>query len=365
MAISKEQILAQLSHLPRVSLAKTPTPLERMSRLERVLKDCFGESPQLLVKREDTTGLAFGGNKARHFEFIMGEVVNGGYTSLITVNHYHSNQARLSVAAAAKQGLPIFLISTHELDKPITGNLLLCKLLGAKIHRVPTEYVDATVAKLKLQVEQEGGKAFTVAEQAITRYAGALAFLEAGAEIEDQTQTLGVGNKIVLWGLVGPSFGGLALYAKARDLPWKFMAVPYAPASFFGLPGSKDGKAMPVNVQFSTRIAQSTNHAAARIGLDARLQPADLPVVFYRNCHPYGEVTDDVLNAVFTVARSEGLILDTNYTGRLMAALIAAVKQGGMLSSAEAVIFIHSGGTPQNFAFTQQIWERHKINRYR
>ena len=91
----------------------------------------------MLGKREDTTGLAYGGNKGRHFEFLLGHVVERGFDTLIATNNYHSNHARLLAAACVKAGIRYILVSHPEFDRPLQGNLLLAKLLGGEIHRVP------------------------------------------------------------------------------------------------------------------------------------------------------------------------------------------------------------------------------------
>ena len=113
--LTREQLAARIDALPRVDIAHTPTPLEEMTRLRERLSEESGDSavPQIFVKREDMTGLAFGGNKARHYEFEMPHIVEAGYDTLINVMDYHSNNARMTAAAANKAGLR-YVLDTQE-----------------------------------------------------------------------------------------------------------------------------------------------------------------------------------------------------------------------------------------------------------
>ena len=93
--------------------------------------------PRLLAKRDDTTGLAYGGNKSRHFEFEMAHVRNQGFDTLICINNFHSNHARVAAAGCVKAGIRYILVSVGETERPLQGNLLLVKLMGGEIHRLP------------------------------------------------------------------------------------------------------------------------------------------------------------------------------------------------------------------------------------
>ena len=141
MTVTQAHIRAGLEKLPRFKLSHLNTPLEPLDRLRQALIDEGVSVPnRMLVKRDDTTGLAFGGNKGRHFEFEIANILEGGYDTVININHYHSNQARLIAAGCVKADLKYHIVSLDMVDAPLTGNLLLCKLMGAKVHCTPTEY---------------------------------------------------------------------------------------------------------------------------------------------------------------------------------------------------------------------------------
>ena len=126
-----------LANIPRIALAHLPTPLEPMERLGAELG-----VPRLLVKRDDCTGLALGGNKTRKLEFLMAEALEAGADCVITAGGVQSNHVRQPAAAAAKLGLAAHLVLSRKVsrdrdDYDRTGNILLDRLLGAEIHLLP------------------------------------------------------------------------------------------------------------------------------------------------------------------------------------------------------------------------------------
>ena len=108
-----------IDQLPRVHLAVLPTPLEEAARLS----DALG-GPPIFFKRDDLTGLALGGNKTRHLEFILGEALQQGADTIITGASIQSNFCRQTAAACAKLGLRCVLyLNGEEPDAP-QGNLV-------------------------------------------------------------------------------------------------------------------------------------------------------------------------------------------------------------------------------------------------
>ena len=95
--------------------------------------------PQLFIKREDATGFAFGGNKARHMEFLFAHFVERGIDTIVNINHYDSNNARFVAASCAKTGMKYHWVAYDMVDAPVTGNMLIAHLAGANIHRVPDQ----------------------------------------------------------------------------------------------------------------------------------------------------------------------------------------------------------------------------------
>ncbi|MEX0761311.1 MAG: pyridoxal-phosphate dependent enzyme [Dehalococcoidia bacterium] len=331
--VTRSQLRKRLDALPRVRLSRTPTPLEDAPRLSALLG-----GPRILIKREDTTGLAFGGNKGRHFEFEMAHITEGGYDTVINVNDYHSNQARFIAAGCAKLGLRYLLVSTDKVDRPLQGNLLLCKLMGAEIHRVAASDGIEYARKLAAEVTAGGGKPYIVNDDLFPSLMGMIGFLECGLELEDQLQQHGLDNMRV-WGLAGRSIPGLRLFSKNRGLSWKATAVRYSPSN-----DEKDR---------TTMIARS-HDTADLVGLPVALEPGDIDILTDYAGPGYGIPYDGVFEAIHMVARSESLILDPNYTGKSMAALIGEIR-AGRVTRDDTVVFIHSGGLPQVFAFAEEL----------
>lgn len=345
--VTRNYLVDAISGLGRFKLSHLNTPLEDAPRLQKSIAASVpvatGDAPlpRILVKRDDTTGLAFGGNKGRHFEFSIGHFIEHGHDAVINVNDYHSNQARLAAAACARAGLKYILISTEKLDEPMVGNLLLCKLMGAEIHRVPIEYADKLVDRIFANLEAEGHKPVVLPRDEIANVAGMIGFIESGLELEHQLQQMGVTGPIRFWGLAGRSIAGLRLYAKNRGLPWSTTAVMYSPGAA---------------ADFDETTVSRSRSVAKRLGLPHSLVPGDLDVLTSYTGPAYGVPFDGVFEAMHMAARTESLILDPNYTGKSMAALIGEVREG-RVDPAVPVVFIHSGGMPQVFAFAKEISE--------
>ena len=116
-----------MKELPRVRLAHLPTPIEELSRLSTILA-----GPRIFVKRDDLTGLAFGGNKTRKLEFLVGEALEDGAQLLITAGATQSNHCRQTAAAAARVGLDCMLVLSGPRPDQTSANLNLDHLLDAE-----------------------------------------------------------------------------------------------------------------------------------------------------------------------------------------------------------------------------------------
>ncbi|MCZ6538770.1 MAG: pyridoxal-phosphate dependent enzyme, partial [Chloroflexi bacterium] len=229
MTVTQAHIRQNLDRLPRFKLSHLNTPLEPLDRLRQALIDEGVAVPnRMLVKRDDATGLAFGGNKGRHFEFEFAHILEGGFDTVININHYHSNQARFIAAGCAKAGLKYHIVSTDMVTAPLTGNLLLCKLMGAEIHRTPAEYGRQVADRIFASVAREGGKPYILPDDPFADIMGMIGFLETGLELEDQFEAAEVEGPVRFWGLTGRSIAGLRLYAKNRGLDWRATAVKYS-----------------------------------------------------------------------------------------------------------------------------------------
>jgi 1-aminocyclopropane-1-carboxylate deaminase/D-cysteine desulfhydrase-like pyridoxal-dependent ACC family enzyme len=335
MTISQEHFRTKLEELSRFKLSYLNTRLEPLDRLRQALIDQGVSVPnRMLVKRDDTTGLAFGGNKGRHFEFEIGNILEGGYDTVININHYHSNQARFIAAGCAKAGLKYHIVSTDMVTAPLTGNLLLCKLMGAEIHRTPTEYGRQLAEKIFKAETEEGRKPYILPDDPFAALMGMIGFLETGLELEQQFVEAEVEGPVRFWGLTGRSIAGLKLYAKNRGLDWRATAVQYSP-------GDVD--------DFHKTTVERSDEVVEMFDLEQSLDADDLQVLEDYRGPAYGEPDDRVIEAMLMVGKAEGLILDPNYTGKSMSGLIGEFR-AGRIDPSETICFIHSGGLPQVFA---------------
>ncbi len=315
-------------------MAHLPTPLEEMPRLTEELG-----GPRILVKREDMTGLAFGGNKARHYEFEMPHIRDEGYDTVINIMDYHSNNARMTAAAANKTGLRYVLVLKNAAHRKIQGNLLVDKLLGAELHlldQFQSETADEYATKLKEQLESEGYKPYLVQEHLFPRIVGMVGFVEGGLELLDQIEELGLQN-VHIFGVAGRSLCGLILAARNLGLDWKFsgVAVTYDPP-------------------LGEYIFDHNDDIKDLLDLPVTFSNADMNVLDQYIGEGYGIMTPEVAEAIHIAARTDAIICDPNYSGTVMGALIDQVRQGNV-SKDETVIFLHTGGLPAVFTFAEQL----------
>ena len=351
-----QTILDSIAELPRIKLARLCTPFEETPNLRAAIAESMDADvdavPHIFFKRDDATGFAFGGNKARHMEFLFAHLIERGFDTIVNINHYHSNQARFVAASCAKTGLKCHMVAVDMVDAPVIGNLLIGHLTGAEIRRVPSEYSRSVAEKLVEDENASGRNATILSDNDFSDIAGMIGFVETGIELDAQIGNFpspanggglrwGADTPVRMWGLVGRSIAGLRLYARNTGKPWTASATAYSHTQ----PDSYED----IYIDRSTRVAELLN-------LTTALEPNDLDTIIGYQGNDYGIPHDGVFEAIHLVAKSEGIILDPNYTGKSMSALIGEIR-AGHLDPEIPVVFIHSGGLPQTFAFADQLWE--------
>lgn len=337
-AISREELLDRVNRLPRVPFAHLPTPLEEMPRLREALGP---RAPRLLVKRDDLTGFALGGNKVRHLEYRLADIRAQGADTIIVANVAQSNHARLHAALAARFGLTTYIlkIPSHK-DTPVNGNLLLDHIVGARIVEASSAdpaVVDRELDELAARLEAEGRRVYNVPKNPACKSDGSIGYLAAAVELLEQLDERGL-RADHLFLAAGTSSGGLALAGKVLGEPYRVHAVSVG--------GSRE--------QVETLILGAANGAAERLGLDARLEPEDICVYDEYVGERYGVPTPACLEAIQLAGRTEGLILDPVYTAKAFSALIDQVRRGS-IGPDETVVFVHTGGIPITFAYSEEI----------
>lgn len=286
--------------------------------------------PRVLVKRDDLTGLALGGNKARKLEHLCAEALARDCDTLVTGGGHQSNHARMTAAAADRLGLDCHLaIGGHE-PQVLSGNLLLDVVLGATLHYTgaQTYYeTESAIEELADRLAGDGKRPFAIPIGGAS-VTGAAAYVAAADELRDQLAGDGGG---VDWVVVADGSGG----------------------THAGLLAGLDPATRVLGIDVGTRpdlddvIPRLAAGAAAHAG-----RPPVAAETIVDHAHfgaGYGEVTDEAVDAIRRTARLEGIVLDPVYTGKAMAGLVGAARAGRFTSSS-TVVFWHTGGAVALFA---------------
>jgi D-cysteine desulfhydrase len=326
----------RIDSLPRVSLAHLPTPLEELKTLSRQLG-----GPELLIKRDDQTGLALGGNKTRKLEFLLGDAIAKGADTLITLGAVQSNHCRQTAAAAAKAGLRCELILNGKQPDVANGNLLLNEILGANLHWIERPQRAAKLAELDAQLRAQGRKPYLIPVGG-SNGVGATGYVVAMLELMEQLLASGRHVDHIVFGTSsGGTQAGIVLGARL--------------AGFNGqLHGLSIDKNDPEHFEYETEVAQIANDCAAYIGSPVRVKRDEVKVVYGYKGEGYGVVGDLERDAIRLLARSEGIVLDPVYAGRAFGALVDLIRKGSFRQD-ETVLFWHTGGSPALFAYAKEL----------
>jgi D-cysteine desulfhydrase family pyridoxal phosphate-dependent enzyme len=325
----------------RFPLATLPTPIHELPRLREALGG-RSRCPRILIKCDDLTGLALGGNKARKLEFLIADALDRGATVVLTTGAAQSNHARMTAAAARAAGLDVHLVLTADANPPVQGNLLLDRIFGAVIHYVPppadptlatSEEEAAKVAEVLTQLTAAGEIPYEIPVGGSSGV-GVLGYTYGTREIVDQLAALNERPTRLYFasGSRGTQ-AGLTLGAKWCEAPYTVYGVAVSGGESF-----KRERAF--------RIA---NEAASLAGLATRVTHDDLVTDQNYIGEGYGIPTEGCIEAIRVLAETEGILLDPVYTAKAMAALIDHVRRK-MLSPDSTVVFLHTGGTPALFA---------------
>ena len=323
-----EPLMTVSCRLPTVALAPAPTPVEELQNLRRAL----GGGPRLLVKRDDALTFAFGGNKVRKMQLVAADALAAGADTLITSGGIQSNHARVTAAAAAKLGLHCVLVANGTRPEKPTANALLDRLLGAEVRYVADRSQRArSMEEAAADLRRAGRRPYVIPLGASTPL-GAVGFIAAVEELQSQLETL---PDVVIH---STSSGGTQAGLVAG------CALSAAKTRIIGV--SADEAAETLAHDIRTILA----------GIPALLDlPADrfarVPVEVDDRFvgGGYGVPTEQSLEAIDMLARTEALFLDPTYTAKAMAGLIARVRAREFTKD-QTVLFWHTGGQVALFA---------------
>ena len=336
----------RLAGLPRFGLVPAVTPLQELTQLSRALER------RIFVKRDDMTGLAFGGNKVRQAEFFIGEALAQGADTILAGGSFvQSNHARVMAAAARAAGLDSVILVRPGRGQPATegrGNALLTRLLAGEIRYVealrdaPADDRQAEIAFRRGVFEEEAAR---LRRQGSNPYVihgsstalGAMGYVAAAGELNRQFEQQQLSFSKIFVTSLGATHAGLALGSHLLGSSIELIGVAY----------------QPVEPEPAAATIHDLFAAGARL-LGVERPPAiaittDVDEAGAR----YGATTRRSREALRTAAASDSLLLDPTYTAKGFAALLRAIEEG-RVERGESVLFVHTGGLPGLFARSAQ-----------
>jgi D-cysteine desulfhydrase family pyridoxal phosphate-dependent enzyme len=342
MTMTRDELRGRLALRPRLKLAHLPTPLDHAPRFRSALQGPSGV-PDMWVKRDDMTGLAFGGNKTRQLEFVFADMMEQGCDVLVAGAYTQSNWCRQMTAACKKLGLDIALVLLHgEKGPAVQGNLLLDHLMGADVTVVDIETMEDLQPHLDAKGEElraAGRKPYVIKPLGVESLAiGALGYVEAAIELDEQLEAMGVAPSHLYLCGANMTPAGMALGFKA--LGRNIRLVNITPIQW----------AEPRD----EGIANIANATAALLDIDVRLDASEIQSHDDYIGERYGVVTEESRAALKLMARTEGIILDPVYSSKALAGLIDHARRGA-LTKDDSVVFVHTGGMPALFAYAEDL----------
>lgn len=334
-------IVDQLTRFPRVALLSGVTPIEEAPRLGAAL------GLSLLIKRDDLTGLAFGGNKVRIVEYYFGAARAVGADTVLITGSIQSNYARVAAAAAAKLGIACHIQLEERLPDAdasyrVSGNVLLDELLGAVIFSYPVGEdeagADRALADRASHLSSEGHIPYIIPLGPENPPLGALGYVLAAQEIAAALDGV---DAIVVGSGSGLTHAGLlfGLRALGIDVPVIGICVRRA-----------------ATLQ-QARVGKHCAKLAHMLDVSPVVRPGDVRVSDVSLGLGYGRLEDRIYEAITLAARTEGLIVDPTYTGKVLAGL-KLLAEAGEIKRGSRVMFIHTGGTPGLFGYVGPLHQR-------
>jgi D-cysteine desulfhydrase family pyridoxal phosphate-dependent enzyme len=331
-------VRARIAALPRVPLSTFPTPFEELKKLSEALG-----GPRLLIKRDDLTSLALGGNKTRKLEFAMGAAQAAGADVIVTGGAIQSNHCRLTAAAAAKMGVDCTLVLFGS--KPmLQGNLLLNRLFGADMRfvgDVSTNEVDRLIPEIAEELRLKGRRPFTMQvvggpDSVFAVLGYVLAYLELAQQLDEAG--VKISHLCVCTGS-GATQAGLVLGAKLSGHATKILGI--------SMRRSAD--------ELRGLVKENLNKASAYLGCSVDIPDEDVVVYDQFVGSGYGAMSSEVREAIELLARTSGILIDHVYAGKALSGVFGLIRNG-ILTPDDVVVFLHTGGIPSIFAYADQLF---------
>lgn len=325
-----------LESIPRCHLAQLPTPVHELKRLTRELG-----GPKLLVKRDDQTGVALGGNKARKLEYLIADALEKGADTVITAGAPQSNHCRQTAAAAAQVGIRCELVLGGRRPDLPDGNVLLDILCGARLHWTTRENRNQKMEEVAEELQNLGRNPYIIPVGG-SNGLGAIGYVQAVFELNDQLSRIGGKVDYVVFATSsGGTQAGLELGARLSKFEGKILGI-----SIDQEPSPESG--------YQTELACIANEAAKILAAPCEMTKDNFIVNYDYLGKGYGVVGALERDAIRLAATTEGLMLDPVYSGRAFGGLVDLIGKG-FFSPQDTVLFWHTGGAPALFAYAENL----------
>lgn len=310
---------------PHILIAQLPTPIESLERLS-----CNWAGPKILVKRDDLTGVPLTGNKIRKLEFFARAAIDTGCDTLITCGAIQSNHARATAIVAAKLGLGSYLLLRGEAGATYEANLLLDKLVGARVKYVDhQQYFEAQniMADMAQELAKEGHKAYVIPEGG-SNALGCMGYIKAIQELKAQLEAGAERLDYIITPVgSGGTMAGLLLGVKLFNLDCRVI----------GINVSSTAK------HHCKRVLHIIEDTIKLFDLGISIDPDEIEIIDGYVGEGYAKSSFEEIEFIRQVARTEGLLLDPVYTGKTMYGLAGEIKKG-RFHSGQTILFLHTGG---------------------
>ena len=317
----------------KVSFLQLPTPLERLYNLSEELGVNF------YLKRDDLTSIGGGGNKLRKLEYFVADAKKQNATILLTVGGAQTNHGRLTAAVAAKYGFKSAIVTTDDYPGEISVNLLLDGFLGCSVYFKPTLRLPEAIEIVRKELEDVGEKVYFI-PMGGSDALGALGYYDCGIELDEQFRTIGFKKPhvFVTAGSLG-TYLGLEFARLNRRLSFDLTGISVLPrrTSAAEYAGKLFGE------------IYKTYMGTLGFNIDVPPMASELDINEDYIFGAYNNAVHEVREAIYLMARKEGIFLDPCYTGKTFFGILDMIRTGKIEKDSD-VVMIHTGGFPGNYA---------------
>lgn len=317
----------------KISFLHLPTPLERLDTLSEELGVNF------YLKRDDVTSIGGGGNKLRKLEYFVADAQNQNATILLTVGGAQTNHGRLTAAVAAKYGFKSAIVTTDDYPGEISANLLLDGFLGCNVYFKPALSLSDAVDVVRKELEDMGEKVYFIPLGGSDAL-GALGYYDCGIELAEQFRTIGFKRPhvFVTAGSLG-TYLGLEFARLNRRLSFDLTGISVLPRR---VTAAEDAEKLFGEIH-------RTYMGTLGFNIDVPPKASQMDINENYIFGAYNNAVYEVREAIYLMARTEGIFLDPCYTGKTFWGILDMIKTGEIEKGSD-VVMIHTGGFPGNYA---------------